>query len=143
MTRFPILAVGGVLAICAGGCSVDDEDEGPDLQIIPLPVTPRFPVAGGTFTVSFRVINEGTRSATASTWRMSLGTTEFMGMIPALNDGESFTFSNAFTATDPSRVTVSALVDSDDVVDETNEGNNTGSALVTIGDTALAIPAGG
>ena len=137
MTRFPILAVGGVLAICAGGCSVDDEDDGPDLRISRVSVEPDLPVTGQTFQVSFRAYNGGTRSATACAWRISLGVTTITGSLPSLDDGESFTFSHGFTMTDAGNVTVTATVDHGDVVDETNEGNNTASALVTVG------PAGG
>jgi subtilase family serine protease len=120
-------------AAILAGCSVDEGDKGPDLRINRVTVVPEFPVAGETFTVSFRTINEGTRSATASAWRISLGITVINGPIPALDDGETFTFAHTFTATDPGAVTVTATVDRDDVVDETDEGDNTASALVTIG----------
>jgi subtilase family serine protease len=130
--RIPWLRVFPIVAVLAG-CTVEDADEGPDLRITRVTVTPELPVAGETFTVAFRTLNEGTRSATASTWRISLGVTVITGAIPALDDGDVFTFSHSFTATDPGTVTVTATVDRDDVVDETDEGDNTASALVTIG----------
>jgi subtilase family serine protease len=130
VARFGILA-GAALA--AAGCSTaDGDDDRADLTITSATVSPSLPVTGDTIRVTFRVANRGFSSATAATWRISLGITVVSGTLPALDDGEATTISHAFTATDPTNVTVTASVDTGNAVDERDEGNNTLSALVTI-----------
>jgi subtilase family serine protease len=132
--RAALLPVLALVAAVATGCSLeDDSDDRPDLTIAKATVTPALPVAGDTVQVVFQVVNRGASTATGAAWRISLGITAVTGTLPELRKGGTTTISHAFTATDPTNVTVTATVDPGGAVDESDEANNSLSALVTIG----------
>jgi subtilase family serine protease len=108
----------------------------PDLTVSALTCDKPAYEAGETVTVSATVKNDGTTPTAATTVRLTVpGIGVYSKSVSALNAGASqtvpFTFT-APTALTPQSITVTAYVDPDNLIQESNENNNTRTAVVQI-----------
>ncbi|MBO0609316.1 discoidin domain-containing protein [Myceligenerans salitolerans] len=120
---------------------VVQEAPGPDLEVVSVSANPSAPAAGDDVTFAVKVRNRGDEPVAAgSVTRVVAGSSTLDGTTPAVAAGETVTVTpdGSWTATDGG-VTVTATADATDVVDETDEGNNTGTLSVTVGRGA-AVP---
>ncbi|MBE1878739.1 CARDB domain-containing protein [Myceligenerans pegani] len=120
---------------------VIDEAPGPDLEVVSVSANPSAPAAGDDVTFAVKVRNRGNEPVAAgSVTRVVVGSSTLDGTTPAVGAGETVTVTpdDSWTATDGG-VTATATADATDVVDETDEGNNTGTLTVTVGRGA-AVP---
>ena len=108
----------------------------PDLNVTALSSDKSLYEAGDTVAVSATVKNIGPTSAGATTVRLTvpnIGT--FSTSLSALGTGASRTVTFAFTAPtslSPQSITVSAYADPDDRIAESNEGNNSRTAIISV-----------
>nr|BFF21614.1 hypothetical protein GCM10025730_51350 [Promicromonospora thailandica] len=117
------------------------EAPGPDLEVVSVSSNPASPAVGAAVSFSVQVRNRGDEAVAAgSVTRVVAGSTTLNGTTPAVPAGGTVTVtpSATWTATDGG-ITVTATADATDVVDETNEDNNTGTLSVTVGRGA-AVP---
>ncbi|MFI6428094.1 CARDB domain-containing protein [Promicromonospora sp. NPDC050880] len=117
------------------------EAPGPDLVVVSVSSDPANPAVGAAVSFSVQVRNRGDEPVAAgSVTRVVAGSTTLNGTTPAVPAGGTVTVtpSATWTATNGG-VTVTATADATDVVDETNEDNNTGTLAVTVGRGA-AVP---
>lgn len=117
------------------------EAPGPDLEVVSVTSNPASPAVGAAVSFSVQVRNRGNEAVAAgSVTRVVAGSTTLNGTTPAVPAGGTVTVtpSATWTATNGG-VTVTATADATDVVDETNEDNNTGTLAVTVGRGA-AVP---
>jgi subtilase family serine protease len=108
----------------------------PDLTVTALSGDKSLYEAGDTVTVSATVKNIGPTSAAATTVRLTvpnIGT--FSTSLSALNAGASRTVTFTFTAPtslNPQSITVTAYADPDNRVAESNENNNSRTAVISV-----------
>ena len=108
----------------------------PDLTVSALTCDKPAYEAGDTVTISATVRNAGASPSAATTVRLTVpGIGVYSRSIAALNAGASqmvpFTFI-APTALTPQSITVTAYADPDNIIQESNENNNTRTAVVQI-----------
>ncbi|WP_166851062.1 CARDB domain-containing protein [Isoptericola sp. BMS4] len=111
------------------------EAPGPDLEVVAVSSTPSSPAPGDDVTFGVQVRNRGDEPVTAgSVTRVVAGEITLDATTPAIGPGETVTVTpdGTWTATDGG-ATVTATADATDVVDETDEDNNTGTLSVTVG----------
>ncbi|MFD2794910.1 CARDB domain-containing protein [Promicromonospora vindobonensis] len=114
---------------------------GPDLEVVSVSADPANPAVGADVSFTVQVRNRGNQPAAAgSVTRVEAGSSTLDGTTPAVPAGETVTVTpdGSWTATNGG-ATVTATADATDVVDETNEDNNTGTLAVTVGRGA-AVP---
>ncbi|MBL0888265.1 CARDB domain-containing protein [Myceligenerans indicum] len=114
---------------------VVDEAPGPDLEVVSVSSNPSSPRVGDDVTFTVTVRNRGNEPAAAgSVTRVVAGGDTLDGATPAVGAGETaaVTPDGSWTATDGG-ATVTATADATGVVDETDEGNNTGTLALTVG----------
>lgn len=108
----------------------------PDLTVTALSGDKSLYEAGDTVTVSATVKNIGPTSAAATTVRLTvpnIGT--FSTSLSALSAGASRTVTFTFTAPtslNPQSITVTAYADPDNRIAESNEGNNSRTAVISV-----------
>lgn len=128
-------------AFTAAAKLVVGEAPGPDLEVVSVSSNPANPAVGAAVTFAVQVRNRGNQQAAAgSVTRVVAGSSTLNGTTPAVPAGQTVTVtpSGSWTATNGG-VTVTATADATDVVDETNEENNSGRLAVTVGRGA-AVP---
>ncbi|GAB2477422.1 CARDB domain-containing protein [Promicromonospora xylanilytica] len=117
------------------------EAPGPDLEVVSVSSDPANPAVGVDVAFTVTVRNRGNEQVPAgSVTRVVAGSTTLGGTTPAVPAGETVTVTpdGTWTAVNGGS-TVTATADATDVVDETNEDNNTGKLSVTVGRGA-AVP---
>lgn len=108
----------------------------PDLTVTALSGDKSLYEAGDTITVSATVKNIGPTSAAATTVRLTvpnIGT--FSTSLSALSAGASRTVTFTFTAPtslNPQSITITAYADPDNRIAESNEGNNSCTAVISV-----------
>jgi subtilase family serine protease len=118
---------------------------GPDLDVTTLTASVSSVVAGGTVTVTDRVLNDGGGSAPVSVTRFYLSTNTALDggdtllaasrTVPSLAPGASSSGPTVVVipaGTSPARYYILAKADGDDAVAETTEGNNVSSRAITV-----------
>ena len=113
---------------------------GPDLEVVSITPNPANPAVGAPVSFTVAVRNRGTSQASASTTRVTAGSTTLNGSTPAVAAGATATVTipGTWTAT-TGGVTVTATADATGAVAETNENNNTLSRSIVVGRGA-AVP---
>lgn len=117
------------------------EAPGPDLEVVSVSANPANPAVGADVGFTVQVRNRGDEAVPAgSVTRVVAGAATLDGTTPEVPAGDTVTVSpdGSWTATNGG-VTATATADATDAVDETNEGNNTGTLTVTVGRGA-AVP---
>ncbi len=108
----------------------------PDLTVSTLTCDKAAYEAGETVTVSATVKNAGATPSAATTVRLTVpGIGVYSKSVAALNAGASQTVSFTFvapTALTPQSITVTAYVDPDNIIQESDENNNARTAVVQI-----------
>lgn len=108
----------------------------PDLTITSLVGNKALYQAGETITITGTVKNIGQSASPATTVRLTVqGIGTLSANIPALNAGVSQTITftcTAPTSLTPQTVSMTAIVDPNNQVEESNEGNNSRSAAISI-----------
>jgi hypothetical protein len=120
---------------------VVDRSPGPDLTVTGIATDPTAPAAGAKVSFTVTVHNRGTTTAPAGTvTRLTAGGTTLDGTTGAVAAGGSVTVAvpGTWTATDGG-ATLAATADATDVVEETNEDNNTFARSLVVGRGA-AVP---
>ncbi|WP_432042356.1 CARDB domain-containing protein [Streptomyces cadmiisoli] len=114
---------------------------GPDLEVTGITSNPASPAVGATVTFTVAVHNRGTSAVPAgSVTRLTVGGTTLNGTTGAVPAGGSATVAvnGSWTATSGG-ATLTGTADATDVVDETNEDNNTFARSLVVGRGA-AVP---
>jgi hypothetical protein len=113
---------------------------GPDLQVLSVSSNPSSPAVGAAVSFSVTVNNRGTSAAAATVTRVVVGGTTLNGNTGPIAAGATVTvpISGSWTATSGG-ATITATADATNVVDETNENNNTLSRSIVVGRGA-AVP---
>ncbi|MGI5848907.1 MAG: CARDB domain-containing protein [Christensenellales bacterium] len=108
----------------------------PDLTVTSLAGDKAFYEAGETITITGTIQNIGQYASASTTVRLTVqGIGTFSANIPVLNAGASRTVMftcTAPTSLSPQPVSITALVDPNNLVEESNEGNNSRSATISI-----------
>ncbi|GAA4257404.1 galactose-binding domain-containing protein [Dactylosporangium darangshiense] len=114
---------------------------GPDLQVLGIASNPANPAIGAAVTFIVAVNNRGTTGVAANTvTRVQVGTATLNTNSPAIGAGQTVNVSitGSWTATSGG-ATIVATADATNIVDETNENNNTLSQAIVVGRGA-AVP---
>ena len=115
---------------------------GPDLEVLSIASSPANPAVGAAVTFTVTLNNRGTTTVNAgTTTRVTVGSTTLNNtnspQIP-INTPTPVTISGTWTAT-TGGATVTGIADATNIVNETNEGNNSLSRSIVVGRGA-AVP---
>lgn len=110
----------------------------PDLVVISINGPTAIDISGGSVTASYSVVITNNGQANTGQFNNSIqlegGAVEELGAVGNLAGGESIALSHDFTFDTEGVFTISVVADSDDMVNEQNEGNNTDTLDVGVVD---------